>query len=105
MPALQVKNCPADVYENLRACANEENRSISQQVLTIIQRYLETRSSGRTTSTSISAPYASALEEPNYIEKRAKAFDHISRLRPLPVTPSSPSASDLLTQIREKEAR
>ena len=37
MPALQVKDCPADVYEKLRKCAEEENRSISQQTLTIIE--------------------------------------------------------------------
>ena len=43
MPALQVKDCPSDVYERLRACAAEENRSISQQALTIIENYLRMR--------------------------------------------------------------
>lgn len=40
MPALQVKECSEDVYERLRACAANENRSIAQQTLTIIQDYL-----------------------------------------------------------------
>ena len=40
MPALQVKDCPTEVYEELRRCASRENRSISQQALTILEDYL-----------------------------------------------------------------
>ena len=39
MPALQVKDCPTEVYEELRRCASRENRSISQQALTILEDY------------------------------------------------------------------
>ena len=46
MPALQVKDCPASVYEQLRACADEENRSIAQQTLTIIQDFPAARERG-----------------------------------------------------------
>ena len=48
MPALQVKDCPHDVYEKLRECAAEENRSISQQALTILEDYLAMREALKT---------------------------------------------------------
>lgn len=40
MPALQVKDFPADLYEDLRACAAENDRSISQQTTSILRSYL-----------------------------------------------------------------
>lgn len=32
MPALQVKDFPSDLYEDLRACASRQDRSLSQQM-------------------------------------------------------------------------
>lgn len=40
MPALQIKDCPSDVYESLKDCARRQNRSIAQQALTILEDYL-----------------------------------------------------------------
>lgn len=40
MPALQIKDCPQETYEQLKLVAAEQNRSISQQMLTILQEYL-----------------------------------------------------------------
>ena len=40
MPALQVKDFPAELYEELRACAAAEDRSISQQTVRILREYL-----------------------------------------------------------------
>lgn len=109
MPALQVKDCPTDVYERLRACAAEENRSISQQALTIIKRYVEERYSSNTngheSSTDARKLYASSFDETDYLGKRKKALERICALPPLPITTVSPSAAELLRQIREEEAR
>lgn len=104
MPALQVKDCPSDVYESLRICAAEENRSISQQVLTIIQQYLKARASNRTMASAPPASHDSAFDNTDYKAKRAKAFKRIENLPPLPVSPTSPAASDLLARIRDEEA-
>ena len=40
MPALQVRDCPEPLYEELRLCAAEQDRSISQQTLYVLRRYL-----------------------------------------------------------------
>ena len=110
MPALQVKDCPAAVYEQLRACADEENRSISQQTLTIIEDYLAMRN-GATATPAQSVAFRqrggapSLAPSESYVEKRQRAFARIAALSPLPVSDTAPSAADLLSAIREKEAR
>ena len=40
MPALQVRDCPEDLYEKLRTCAAEQDRSITQQTVHILREYL-----------------------------------------------------------------
>ena len=40
MPALQVKDFPSDLYEELRECAVAQDRSISQQTVRIVREYL-----------------------------------------------------------------
>ena len=40
MPALQVRDFPEELYEELKDCAEQEHRSIAQQVTFILSRYL-----------------------------------------------------------------
>ena len=40
MPTLQVRDFPEDVYERLSIIANEENRSIDQQVIVLLRESL-----------------------------------------------------------------
>lgn len=40
MPALQVRDFPEDLYEELKKCAEREHRSIAQQAAYILSRYL-----------------------------------------------------------------
>lgn len=47
MPALQVKECPDELYEQLRECAAEECRSMSQQTIYILKEYLSAYSQAR----------------------------------------------------------
>ena len=131
MPALQVKDCPADVYERLRKCAEEENRSISQQTLTIIEDYLAMRDRMRASAEKRpgDAPLipfsstASANDDPpirvrfrpiygpeandgiDYAKRHREAFERIAALPPLPRMEGMPDAAELLRQIREEEAR
>ena len=97
MPALQVKDCPAPVYEALRQCADRENRSISQQTLTIIERYLGMR--------DVPTLPVVTSEPINYGERRERVFERIRQMRPIPVSESRPNAAEMLRQIREEEAR
>ena len=122
MPSLQVKDCPADVYERLRKCAEEENRSISQQTLTIIEDFLALRERKRTAAaTGITVPAAN--DEPrirvkarsvygpeaddgiDYAERHRKKFERIAALPPLPHGDGIPSAAEMIRQIRDEEAR
>lgn len=110
MPALQVKDCPEAVYEQLRQCAAEQNRSISQQALTIIEGFLNEypgRRSGPQHANARAGSFSFKAHEPAAygIEKRKAAFDRIDRLPPLAADPSAPSSVDLLAHIREEEAR
>lgn len=109
MPALQVKDCPASVYEQLRACADEENRSIAQQTLTIIQDFLAARErdAGRSEArrrTSRPA-YSAETDTVDFIAKRKRAFERIGELPPIPVSATAPAAADVLAHIRQEEAR
>ena len=103
MPALQVKDCPADVYESLRRCAARENRSISQQALTIIEEYLDHRESSQNGRYSSSSTRGN--EKVDYIAKRKRIFKELEKLPPIPVSELAPSSDVLLAEIRAEEAR
>lgn len=103
MPALQIKDCPTEVYEELRRCAARENRSISQQTLTILEDYLGFRDfAPRDRSAAVSKRDTGNT---SYIEKRKRIFERIDKLPAIPVSELAPSSADLLAEIREKEAR
>lgn len=95
MPALQVKDCPENVYERLRICARNENRSMSQQALTILEEYLGFRNS------SLSPSRASV----NYAEKRKRIFEELATLPSLPSNQEAPSTLELLKISREEDTR
>ena len=119
MPALQVKDCPADVYEKLRECAEEENRSISQQTLTIIEDFLALRERKRAEAKSAATaengePPVRVRLRPMYgpevndgIDYAARWREKMKRLEALPPLPSDgmPSAAEMIRQIRDEEAR
>lgn len=41
MPILHVRNVPEPLYERIRACAESEKRSISAEVIDLLERALE----------------------------------------------------------------
>ena len=106
MPALQVKECPEEVYERLRSHAARENRSIAQQTLTIIQDFLnaseEPRMPGQPASRT--ARYDNG-EGTDYLARRKESLRRVNELPPLPVTEKAPAAADILARIRKEEAR
>ena len=95
MPALQVKDCPTFVYEKLRECAFRENRSISQQALTIIESYLGLREEAL--PANISNPGSSLLT-------RRKVSERIGALEPIPNTHISPDSAVILEEARRDDA-
>lgn len=108
MPALQVKDCPTAVYDRLRECAAQENRSISQQALTIIEGYLGLRDQTVAPIGSKGCPdphQAPPGASGCYLGKRERVFDRIASLPPLPISKKSPNSAEMLHQAREEGAR
>lgn len=95
MPALQVKDCPVSVYERLRERAAQENRSISQQALTIIESYLGLRNEPSDSAVVSAGPS---------LLKRERVCKRINTLRPLPVTRTSPDSATILKAVRRDDA-
>ena len=108
MPPLQVKDFPPSLYERLRQCAREENRSISQQTITIVEDYLDMRDNARfpphADRNELPGAWIPESEDIDYAAKRRKALERISA-HPLPETGSMPSSAELIRQVREEEAR
>lgn len=120
MPPLQVKDCPTEVYESLRACAARQNRSIAQQTLTIIEEYLGIRPSSKAGLSAEAVATSRAPEKDNrpqllysnedrdgidYAAKHRKVFEELEKLPPIPISDRAPRADIILAQIREEEAR
>ena len=109
MTALQVKDCPEEVYERLKQCAARENRSISQQTITILEEYLGMRPQTKHSESRlkmVSEDRPSQYGKPiDYIEKRRRIFEKLDKLKPIPITKDCPRADEILRQIREEEAR
>jgi hypothetical protein len=57
MPLLQVRDCPEDIYKKISLWAKKQNRTIAQQVISILEKGLQ-------------------LEQPN-IERRKALLDKI----------------------------
>lgn len=111
MPALQVKDFPADVYDALRTCANHEDRSISQQTIHILRRYLELykEASGASSNPehlifrSLKGESdATAVSTNDRFEKRRRALQRIAELPPVELPPGYDSIADLVRESREE---
>ena len=80
MPILHVRNVPDDLYEDIRRQAQEQNRSISAQVVYLLER--------------------AVLESP---QVQRQVLDNIRRRRTnFPVQPGLPDSLSLLRQDRQR---
>ncbi|MEA5020127.1 MAG: argininosuccinate lyase [Gordonibacter sp.] len=114
MPALQVKDFPADLYEELRACAVVQDRNISQQTVHIVREYLRAyRQAGSSASwvvrPAIDRPDAqlcakSCVDETpeERIERRRKVFEAIDAMPKFEVPDDFPEPAELIRQMREE---
>ncbi len=110
MPALQVREFPEDLYEALRVCANNEDRSISQQTVHILRDYLRAYRAGggqvawAAVPTAQPAPPASygTDEREHRARKRALAFERIDALPPFDVPEGFPEPAELVRSAREE---
>lgn len=119
MPALQVKDFPSDLYDDLRECAAGQDRNISQQTVHILREYLRAYKhlgesvawkAGETEPEASRKPaleiYAGskALDQETKmrIERRRRAFEKIESLPKPELSGNDPSAAELIRQMREE---
>lgn len=119
MPALQVKDFPQDLYDELKACAAKEDRSISQQTIHILRDYLRAyrqwsnRSDWEVVPKSSEAyhPYHSRTmsrreteeaERQARIEKRKKIFEKIEKASSFDLPEEYSSEAELVHGMREE---
>lgn len=104
MPALQVKDFPPDVYDDLRECANREDRSISQQTVHILKRYLALYKEAARTSANPDRVVFGANEDAALARRRQReeVLQRIAELPPLPLPPGYDSVADLVREGREE---
>lgn len=112
MPALQVKDCPQDIYDSLKLCASAEDRSMSQQTIHILRRFLKAYeqlgSNMSNTDQLIFGQVARGTSyddtnEQNYAayESRAKLLNSISSLEPLSIPKGFPSVAGVIREDRD----
>ena len=114
MPALQVKDFPEELYDELRACATAEDRSISQQTIHVLREYLRAyRELGGRTGWVVSAGEAAPArhgerqriaeeERAARIERKRKVFERIHALPKFDLPDDFPSAAEIVRQMREE---
>ncbi|MBV8068975.1 MAG: hypothetical protein JO270_03655 [Acidobacteriaceae bacterium] len=83
MPTLYVENVPEDLYEALRARAQEHRRSIAAEVIELLKSNIPTQAE---------------------LERRRELFDSIMEIRsqPSPGKGPFPSAEEMIREDRER---
>lgn len=92
MPLLQVRDCPEGLYDELRACAEAERRTIAQQNIVILEKYLHPE---RTVGVA-----DSSTREARAAKKRA-VFQRIKAMGPVTVPSDFPDAAALIREDRD----
>ncbi|MDR0349986.1 MAG: hypothetical protein LBH64_00340 [Coriobacteriales bacterium] len=96
MPALQVRDFPADLYEDLRRRAKSEHRSVSQQTIVAIREHLSP-----CTATPVWENGPDAGRQAR-IERRRRLFAELDQL-PRPEAPENlPSIVETLKEARDE---
>lgn len=76
MPLLQVRECPEDVYRKISLVAKNENRTIAQQVIVLLEKSLGQKESNMDRRRQL----LEKIESRN-ISKEAKAVDAVALIR------------------------
>lgn len=109
MPALQVKDFPNDLYEDLRKCAAAQDRNISQQTIHVLREFLQAYKRGNGSVQWVVRPAIEQSDEPARItgdvrshqERRQRAFEAINALPTFEVPDGFPDSAELIRQMRE----
>lgn len=109
MPALQVRDFPEDVYEQLRLCAERNHRSIAQQTIVAVEEMLRGENSARGEKQSFLqdrrsryVDYDTEAARITRRERRKALFAEIHALPKFEVPDDFPDASELVRQGHEE---
>ena len=112
MSALQVKDFPDDLYEELRECAAQECRSVSQQTIYGLREFLRMHKAYQSVKNALwAAPYLTDLledKERQELQERAKRrcelLKQIRELGPADIPSDFPDPAELIREMREERA-
>lgn len=107
MPALQVRDFPEELYNQLRSCAAEQDRSISQQTTYVLRRFLESYRRGASEAEAGAATHgavcSSAAGSAARIDRRRRNFAQLeASFEGAPGFDSLPSSVDMIREMREE---
>lgn len=111
MPALQVRDFPSDLYEELKLSAEQDHRSIAQQTIALINDSLRNARAQSTTpaiSTHRMPPWIPQSESPTQQKERLNRREALlSHLLSDPVIPSkkSPNPVSIVQESRDERNR
>lgn len=110
MPALQVKDFPDDLYEELRECAAQECRSVSQQTIYGLREFLRMHKAYQSVKNALwAAPYLTDLledkerqERQERAKRRCELLKQIRELGPANIPSDFPDPAELIREMREE---
>lgn len=110
MPALQVKDFPDDLYEELRECAAQECRSVSQQTIYGLREFLRMHKAYQSVKNALwAAPYLTDLledkeqqERQERAKRRRELMEQIRELGPANIPSDFPDPAELIREMREE---
>lgn len=107
MPALQVRDFPEELYNQLRSCAAEQDRSISQQTTYVLRRFLESYQRGASEAEAGAATHgaacSSAAGSAARIDRRRRNFAQLeASFEGAPGFDGLPSSVDVIREMREE---
>ncbi len=79
MPALQVRDFPQDLYDELKECAATEHRSLAQQTVHAVEEMLTRRRSTGCTEAPVTIRFDSPGARQERVAKRQALFSRIER--------------------------
>lgn len=100
MPALQVREFPEDLYEELRVYAAEHHRSMAQQTIAAVEQVVRGRE-GVPSGAGRAMPFVSAPEREARMAKRRGVFERAAARRAERKT-VLPSPVDMLGHARDE---
>lgn len=108
MPALQVRDFPQPLYDRLKQRAEEDHRSIAQEVVFVMEGFLDGDferlglTMPQVKTTSIYAPQKESAEViQERIERKRKLFEEI-RANPFKLPDDAPSPEEVVRQGRDE---